>query len=119
MFISLHRYDNGSFYPANAESNYDSIGHNKGKGFTINVPWNQSTGDSEYIAAFLRVVMPIAYQFNPDLVLISAGFDAAKGDPLGGFNISPKGFAQMTKMLSYLADGKVIMGLEVISNLFF
>lgn len=51
-------------------------------------------------------------KFNPDLVLISAGFDGAIGDPLGGFNISPNGFAQMTKMLSFLANGKVIMGLE-------
>jgi len=114
LFISLHRYDDGSFYPANnPKSNYNFTGLNRGKGFTINIPWNQPTaGDSEYIAAFLRVVMPVAYQFNPDLVLVSAGFDAAIGDPLGGFNISPSGFAQMTKMLSYLADGRVVMGLE-------
>jgi histone deacetylase 6 len=114
LFISLHRYDNGCFYPAEAESNYTDVGCGKGKGFTVNVPWNQPTaGDAEYVAAFLRVVMPVAYQFNPDLVFISAGFDAAIGDPLGGFNVSPNGFAQMTKMLSYLADGKVIMALEV------
>lgn len=41
-------------------------------------------GDAEYIAAFQQVVMPIAYQFNPELILISAGFDACVGDPLGG-----------------------------------
>lgn len=41
-------------------------------------------GDAEYIAAFQQVVMPIAYQFNPELILVSAGFDACVGDPLGG-----------------------------------
>ena len=63
LFISLHRYDNGNFYPIEAESNFDCIGEKKGLGYTINIPWNQSTaGDSEYVAAFLRVVMPVAYQ---------------------------------------------------------
>ena len=41
-------------------------------------------GDAEYLAAFHQVVLPIAYQFNPQLVLVAAGFDAAQGDPLGG-----------------------------------
>ena len=41
-------------------------------------------GDAEYMAAFTQVVMPVAYQFNPQLVLVAAGFDAARGDPLGG-----------------------------------
>lgn len=45
-------------------------------------------GDSEYVAAFLQVVLPVAYQFDPELVLISAGFDAAIKDPLGGENIN-------------------------------
>lgn len=41
-------------------------------------------GDAEYIAAFQQIIMPIAYQFNPELILVSAGFDACIGDPLGG-----------------------------------
>nr|QDF21420.1 histone deacetylase 6 isoform X2 [Brachionus koreanus] len=113
LFISLHRYDNGTFYPIDAGSNYDEVGKGKGKGFNINIPWNQSVaGDAEYTAAFLRIVMPVAYEFNPDLVLVSAGFDGATGDPLGRYNITPSGFAQMTKMLCSLANGKVILGLE-------
>lgn len=69
LFISLHRYDNGCFYPAQAESNYNNIGYGKGRGFTVNVPWNQPTaGDSEYVAAFLRVVMPIAYQVDSNYI---------------------------------------------------
>lgn len=63
LFISLHRYDNGLFYPMNSKSNYDFIGEDTGLGYTINIPWNQSVaGDAEYTAAFLRVVMPVAYQ---------------------------------------------------------
>lgn len=63
MFISLHRYDNGSFYPVDADSNYDEVGRGNGKGYNINIPWNQQTaGDAEYTAAFLRIVMPVAYQ---------------------------------------------------------
>ena len=66
LFISLHRYDNGCFYPVDADSNYDFVGEGNAKGFNINIPWSQSTaGDAEYAAAFLRVVMPVAYQvFN-------------------------------------------------------
>jgi histone deacetylase 6 len=113
LFISLHRYDDGMYYPTNAESNYDCIGGDKAKGFTVNIPWNQPVGgDAEYVAAFLRLVMPIAYEFDPDLVLVSAGFDGATGDPLGRFNITPAGFGQMTKMLSNLANGNMILALE-------
>jgi histone deacetylase 6 len=79
----LHRYDDGNFYPVGADSNYNCVGEGKGKGFSVNIPWNQSNaGDAEYVAAFLKIVMPIAYEFSPDLVLVSAGFDAAVGDPL-------------------------------------
>lgn len=45
----------------------------------------QKMGDTEYIAAMVQVVLPVAYQFDPDLVFISAGFDAAHGDPIGGW----------------------------------
>ncbi|CAI9586282.1 unnamed protein product [Staurois parvus] len=69
-------------------------------------------GDTEYILAFHRIVMPIAYEFNPQLVLISAGFDAARGDPLGGCRVSPEGYAHMTHLLMGLAGGKVVVVLE-------
>lgn len=57
----------------------------------INIPWNaDDSGDPEYLAAFYKVVMPIAYEFNPELILVSAGFDAAEGDPLGGYKVSDR-----------------------------
>lgn len=85
LYISLHRYDYGGFFPCSDDANYDKVGNGPGKGFNVNIPWNaKGMGDTEYLAAFLNVVMPIAYEYNPELVLVSAGFDAAKGDPLGG-----------------------------------
>lgn len=59
-----------------------------------------------------QVVMPVASQFKPELVLVSAGFDAARGDPLGGYRVTPSGYAQMTSMLCTLAGGRVILALE-------
>lgn len=64
------------------------------------------------MAAFLHVVMPVAYEFDPDLVLVSAGFDAADGDTIGGFSVTPSGFAHMTHLLSQLAGGRLILSLE-------
>jgi len=64
------------------------------------------------MAAFQKIVMPIAQEFNPDLVVISAGFDAADGDELGGCFVTPACYAHMTHMLMSLADGKVAVCLE-------
>jgi histone deacetylase 6 len=69
-------------------------------------------GDAEYLAAFRRVVMPVAQAFAPDIVLVSAGFDSARGDPLGGMDVTPVGFAHMTAQLSTLARGRVVLALE-------
>ncbi|XP_070571561.1 histone deacetylase 6-like [Ptychodera flava] len=113
LYISLHRYDHGMFYPGSPDANYDKVGKGRGKGFNINVAWNGGKmGDAEYIAAFQQIVMPIAMEFSPELVLVSAGFDAAKGDPLGGYMITPEGYAHLTHMLTSLASGRVVVVLE-------
>lgn len=112
LYVSLHRFDNGFFFPGGEDGNYDKVGANRGKGYNVNIPWNSKCGDAEYIAAFQQIVLPIAYEYGPELVIVSAGFDAAKGDPLGGFKITPEGYAHMTSMLTTLAGGKVIMLLE-------
>ena len=60
-----------------------------GAGFNVNIPWNvPGVGDTEYALAFYNIVLPIAYAFDPQLVLVSAGFDAARGDPLGHCKVS-------------------------------
>ncbi|ESP03569.1 hypothetical protein LOTGIDRAFT_137337, partial [Lottia gigantea] len=113
LFISLHRFDNGFFYPTSADGDYFNVGTGDGEGFNINIPWNHNRmGDSEYIAAFHHIIMPIALEFAPELVLVSAGFDSAHGDPLGGYNVMPAGYGHMTHMLSQLANGKVVVILE-------
>ncbi|XP_029910870.1 histone deacetylase 6 [Myripristis murdjan] len=113
LYISLHRYDNGTFFPSSEEAGSDRVGVGRGAGFNVNVAWNGGRmGDSDYIAAFHRVVMPIATEFDPGLVVISAGFDAARGDPLGGYHVTPEGYAHLTHMLMSLAGGRVLLILE-------
>ncbi|XP_042305149.1 histone deacetylase 6 [Sceloporus undulatus] len=113
LYVSIHRYDNGTFFPTSDDADYDRVGLGPGKGFTLNVPWNcPRMGDPEYLAAFHQIVMPVGYEFNPELVLVSAGFDAARGDPLGGCLVTPECYAYMTHLLLGLAGGKVVVVLE-------
>ncbi|XP_019485164.1 PREDICTED: histone deacetylase 6 isoform X1 [Hipposideros armiger] len=113
LYISLHRYDHGTFFPMGDEGASNQVGWAAGMGFTVNVAWNgPRMGDAEYLAAWHRLVLPIAYEFNPELVLVSAGFDAARGDPLGGCQVSPEGYAHLTHLLMGLASGRVILILE-------
>ncbi|XP_036126798.1 histone deacetylase 6 isoform X1 [Molossus molossus] len=113
LYISLHRYDHGTFFPMGDEGASNQVGRAAGTGFTVNVAWNgPRMGDSEYLTAWHRLVLPIAYEFNPELVLVSAGFDAAWGDPLGGCQLSPEGYAHLTHLLMGLASGRIILILE-------
>ncbi|OTF73923.1 histone deacetylase-like protein [Euroglyphus maynei] len=109
LFISIHRYDHGDFYPENkSASNYRT-----GKRNIINIPWNGGEmGDREYLTAFFNIVMPVAYNFDPELVLVSSGFDAAQSDPLGDYHVSPAAYGHMTHLLCSLANGKIILSLE-------
>lgn len=113
LYISLHRYDNGSFFPRSTDGDYTVVGEGAGEGFNVNIPWNKKgMTDMEYIAAFQNIILPISYEFNPELVLVSAGFDAAIGDPLGGCKVSPEAYAYFTHWLSSLANGRIILCLE-------
>ena len=70
--------------------------------------WDRGgVGDADYLYAWQRILIPMAKDFAPDLVLISAGFDAARGDPLGGCNITPRGYATMTRQLLEINPTKV------------
>ena len=69
-------------------------------------------GDSEYKAAFDRIVVPIVKQFDPELILVAAGFDAAAADPLGDYILTPEMFAYMTEKLRHYAGGRVVLCLE-------
>ncbi|XP_037936783.1 histone deacetylase 6 isoform X2 [Teleopsis dalmanni] len=113
LYMSVHRYDNASFFPKSKDADYDVVGKGAGIGFNVNIPWNKKgMGDLEYVMAFQQIIMPIAYEFNPELVLISAGFDAAIGDPLGGCKVTPEAYGLFTHWLSALANGRLIICLE-------
>ncbi|XP_018542984.1 histone deacetylase 6 isoform X2 [Lates calcarifer] len=113
LYVSLHRYDNGTFFPSSEDAAADRVGVGRGAGCNVNVAWSGGRmGDSDYLAAFHHIVMPIATEFNPGLVLVSAGFDAARGDPLGGYHVTPEGYAHLTHLLMSLAGGRVLLILE-------
>uniref|UniRef100_A0A1A8BSR9 Histone deacetylase n=2 Tax=Nothobranchius kadleci TaxID=1051664 RepID=A0A1A8BSR9_NOTKA len=116
LYISLHRYDDGNFFPGSGSPT--EVGSGAGEGFNVNVAWtgglDPPMGDAEYLAAFRSVVMPIAQEFSPDVVLVSAGFDAAEGNPapLGGYKVSAKCFGFLTRQLMSLAGGRLVLALE-------
>ena len=113
MLFSMHRYDNGGFWPHDSEANYTAVGKERGEGYNIHVAWNESMmGDPEYMLAFDKLLMPIARQYNPELVIVSCGFDSGSGDPLGGCDVKPEGYANMTQRLMELAGGRVMLVLE-------
>lgn len=114
--MSIHRHDDGNFFPGTGSSS--ECGTGPGIGFNVNIAWSGGLdpplGDAEYLAAFRTIVMPIARDFAPDVILVSAGFDAAIGHapPLGGYVVSPSCFGHLTRELMQLANGKVVLALE-------
>ncbi|KAF9593135.1 hypothetical protein IFM89_020345 [Coptis chinensis] len=111
LYISMHRHEGGRFYPGTGAA--VEVGSMGAEGYCVNIPWKcGGVGDNDYIFAFQHIVLPIALEFAPDFTIISAGFDAARGDPLGCCDVTPSGFARMTHLLSALSDGKLLVILE-------
>ncbi|HXG50851.1 MAG TPA: histone deacetylase [candidate division Zixibacteria bacterium] len=111
LYVSTHQYP---FYPGTG--GVEETGEGEGEGYTINIPLPAGCGDAEYIQAFREVVVPAANRFQPDWVLVSAGFDPHRRDPLGGMAVTEDGFAAMTQMLvgvaSEFAGGRMACLLE-------
>jgi acetoin utilization deacetylase AcuC-like enzyme len=107
LYFSTHQFP---FYPGTGA--IEEVGRGAARGRTVNVPWPAGMGDAEYLAAFDRVLLPIARAFQPELVLVSCGFDAAAGDLLGGMRLTPNGYAAMTERVASLARGRVVLALE-------
>jgi acetoin utilization deacetylase AcuC-like enzyme len=111
LFVSLHQYP---FYPGTGA--IDEVGGADAQGMTVNIPMVAGFGDEEWIAAFKRVVAPVGQTFAPQLVLLSAGFDAHARDPLGGMRVTEAGFAAMADEVLAIArahaDGKLVAVLE-------
>lgn len=112
LYFSIHRFDNGNFFPFSKDASPRIVGNGDGEGRNVNVGWNdKKMGDDEYLVVFEKLLMPIATEFDPDLVLVSAGFDAAKGD-MGDCSVTPECFARLTRQLKTLGKGKVVCALE-------
>eukprot|EP00927_Polykrikos_kofoidii_P008086 TRINITY_DN13345_c0_g1_i1.p1 TRINITY_DN13345_c0_g1~~TRINITY_DN13345_c0_g1_i1.p1 ORF type:complete len:629 (-),score=82.60 TRINITY_DN13345_c0_g1_i1:89-1930(-) len=117
LVFNVHRYDDAQFFPCSTAAAPSRVGQDKGEGFNVNVAWNvrrgdyDGMGDDDYLAAWQCALLPIAYEFRPDLILVSAGFDATKGDPLGGCSVTPALYGQMTRMLQKICP-KVVLVLE-------
>ncbi len=111
LFTSTHQFP---FYPGTGDA--DEIGEGDGRGFTVNVPLHAHGGDATYRAAFERVILPVADEFKPELVLVSAGFDAAARDPLAEMEVSSEGFGWMARAVADIADkhakGRMALVLE-------
>jgi len=114
LYISIHRFDLGKFYPGPA-GKHERIGEGAGRGYNVHFPFNVQPsqkdliGDRDYIYACEQVFFPIIKEFNPDLMIISAGFDSALGDPLGGIGVTPTGYAYMTQGLRNLCKKTAVV----------
>jgi acetoin utilization deacetylase AcuC-like enzyme len=111
LYMSTHQFP---FYPGTGD--VDERGRGDGEGFTVNVPLGAGGDDGVYRAAFERVLLPIAERYAPELVLVSAGFDASARDPLASMRLSPDAFGWMARALAEVADrsagGRIAMVLE-------
>jgi acetoin utilization deacetylase AcuC-like enzyme len=99
LYVSTHQHP---YYPGTGAA--QDVGEDEGAGFTVNVPLEAGSTDRDYEAVFLALVIPILEQFGPDLVLISAGYDAHEHDPLATMRASTAGYAMLTRMLRDVAD---------------
>ncbi len=111
LFVSSHQYP---YYPGSGAPS--EVGAGPGQGYTVNGALPGGQHDADYAALFHDVFLPIAQQYRPDVVLVSAGFDAHQADPIGGMNVSDRGFAAMCSAVKSLADevcgGKLALVLE-------
>ncbi len=111
LYISTHRW---GIYPGTGSTK--EIGTARGRGFNVNVPLPEGFGDGEYDAVFGSILVPVVDAFGPDLLLVSAGFDSHRDDPLGGMAVTEAGFASMCATLCQLADrhagGRIALVLE-------
>lgn len=113
LFISLHQHP-GTCYPGTGYAS--EVGEGAGRGTKLNIPMMPGSGDDEYRAAFEQQVLPKIDRFKPHAILVSAGFDAHRDDPLAQIELSEEGFEWMTRQLVQSAethcDGRLISALE-------
>jgi acetoin utilization deacetylase AcuC-like enzyme len=99
LYVSTHQYP---YYPGTGAAG--EVGTDEGAGFTVNVPIESGAVDTDYQLVFDDVILPVLHQFKPDLLLVSAGFDAHERDPLATIRATSEGFGAMTAALRGVAD---------------
>jgi acetoin utilization deacetylase AcuC-like enzyme len=111
LFVSSHQWP---FYPGTGHERETGAG--EGEGFTVNAPLPAGCGDGDYAAVYGDVLLPIADQYKPELILVSAGFDAHRDDPLASMQVTEEGFAALCGAVKRIADahcpGKLVLTLE-------
>ena len=111
LFFSTHQFPH---YPGTGRAT--ERGKGAGEGYTINVPMEAGEADDEYHATFLKALVPAADEFKPEFVLISAGFDAHKDDPLASMGLTETGYADLTHIVAGIAkrhaQGRILSTLE-------
>jgi acetoin utilization deacetylase AcuC-like enzyme len=111
LFFSTHQFPH---YPGTGRES--ERGRGAGEGFTINVPMEAGEGDEEYRAVFRKSLLPAADAFKPEFVIVSAGFDAHKDDPLASMELTEEGYADLTGIVAGIAkrhaEGRILSSLE-------
>ena len=111
LYLSSHQFP---YYPGTGD--LGETGKGKGEGYTVNVPLPGYQGDVEYAAIFNDIVLPVGREYQPELILVSCGFDIYKGDPLGAMEVTAEGFAYLSRCMVQLAEevcgGKLLVTLE-------
>jgi len=111
LYFSTHQYP---YYPGTGW--IDEVGKGEGEGFTVNVPLPAGVDDAGYLYALNNILVPIAMDFRPEFVLVSAGFDAHVADPLASMSVTSPGFALFTNVIKEIAEknskGRIVMALE-------
>jgi acetoin utilization deacetylase AcuC-like enzyme len=111
LYVSTHQVPH---YPGTGA--FEEIGMGSGLGFSVNLPLPGGKGDRFFDALFSVIVDPVLKEFDPDLILVSAGFDGHRDDPLGGMLLTEQGYAQLASVLNRIAratcEGRIIYVLE-------
>jgi acetoin utilization deacetylase AcuC-like enzyme len=100
LYLSSHEFP---FYPGTGA--LFEVGEGRGRGFTVNLPMPAGLGDPEYARVYRQVVEPTGRTFDPQLLLVSVGFDPYVGDPLAGMRVTERGFAEMAAVCLSIAEG--------------
>ena len=111
LYFSTHQYP---FYPGSG--GVDEVGVGDGEGYTVDVPMPGGCGDTEYMRAFEEVLVPVAKRYKPQIILVSAGYDAHWADSIASMQVTTSGYTKMATILKNLADelceSKLVFALE-------